>query len=29
MLSISSFIIIFCGLIGTVWWACMNDGNKT
>jgi hypothetical protein len=29
MLSISSFIIVFCGLLGSVWWACKDDKNQT
>ncbi len=29
MLSIGSFIIIFSGLLGSVWWACSQDKNET
>jgi hypothetical protein len=29
MLSISFFIIIFCGLLVSVWWACVDDRNET
>jgi hypothetical protein len=29
MLSISFFIIILCGLLVSVWWACADDRNET
>ncbi len=29
MLSISAFIIITCGILGSVWWACIDDQNET